>query len=67
MGEAEDPLADGYAGQDPIHRVGGPLGHASPSTARAEATPLAGEGQQMIQPAAVTLEAGEALGQDAYP
>jgi hypothetical protein len=65
VGEAEHPLADGHVGQDPIYSVGCALGHAASSAARAETAPLAGERQQVVQPAAVALEAGEALGKNA--
>ncbi|MFZ1058261.1 MAG: hypothetical protein WAP47_03600 [Candidatus Rokuibacteriota bacterium] len=65
VGEAQDPLADGDAGQHTIHEVGGALGHAPTAAARAEATALAGEGDQPLQGAGVAPEPREAVGEDA--
>ena len=63
--QAEHPLADGHRGQHRVHCVGAALGHPPAPAARAE--PLAGEGQQAVQPAAVAPEARKAVGQDAAP
>ena len=65
VGEAQHPLADGDAGQHTIHEVGGALGHAAAPATGAEATALAGEGDQPLQGAGVAPEPREAVGEDA--
>jgi len=64
VGQAEHPLADGHPWQDGVDSEGGALSHAAAPTARAEPPPLAREGQEAIEPAALAAQAGEAVGQD---
>ena len=60
-GEGDDPLPDRNIRQDVVHEVRGGLRHASSPTGRTESSPFAREGHQDI---GVTVEAGEAVGQD---
>jgi hypothetical protein len=63
--EAEHPLPDGHTWEDRVHGVGGALGHPAAPATGAEAAALARKGQEVVQPAALALEAGETLGQEA--
>jgi hypothetical protein len=65
VGQAEDPLPHGDAGQHAVHEAGGALGHAPAAAARTEAAPLAGKGNQPLLGTGVATQAGEAVGQDA--
>jgi hypothetical protein len=50
----QHPLPHGLAGQHFIDQEGRTLGHASRATARAEAAPLATEGDELLVMAALT-------------
>jgi hypothetical protein len=60
-------LADGHLGQDAIDELCGGVGHASAAAGRAEATPLAREGDEAIVAASVAVDPQEAVGQDPAP
>ena len=55
-GHRDDPLAGGDPGDDPLHQVGGGLGHAPTGTRRTKTPPLAAEGQQQLFVAGVTAQ-----------
>jgi len=61
----EHPLPERRGGKHAIRQVGGPLRHAAPTAARAEAAALAGEGHEALETAAVAAHAGEAVGEHA--
>jgi hypothetical protein len=47
--QRQDPLAYRHPRQHLVDEIGGTLRHAPPSTARAEAAPPAGEGQEALE------------------
>lgn len=59
-GAGEHPLADGQTAEHRIDEVHRALCHAPAAARRAEATPLAGEGNEDLRPAAIAPEADEA-------
>jgi hypothetical protein len=67
MRQAQDPLTHRHIGQDVIDQVRCPLRHAPAAAARAEAAPLAREGNQSIEPTGGTPKTSEAAGQAAAP
>ena len=67
MRQAEHPLTDWHIGQDVIDQMRRPLRHAPAAAARAEAAPLAREGDESIEPAGGAPKTSEAAGQAAAP
>ena len=57
-------MADGHFGQDAVHPVRRGVGHAPAAAGRAEATPLAGKGDEAIEAAFVAVKPQEAVGED---
>ena len=64
-GQREHPLPHGDLRQDPIHQVGGCVGHTPPAAGGTEAAALAREGDDAVQAAGVAVHAHEAAGEDA--
>jgi hypothetical protein len=62
--QRQDPLAHRHPRQHLVDEIGGTLCHAPPSTARAEAAPLAGDGQEALEGAVGAPKPREAVGQD---
>ena len=63
--QRQDPLAYRHPRQHLVDEIGGPLRHAPPPTARTEATPLAGEGQEALERAVGAPQPREAVGEHA--
>ncbi len=65
VGEREYPLANGHLGNHAIDEVGRGIGHAASAAGRAEAAPLAREGDEAVELAVVAVQAQESVGEDA--
>ncbi len=63
-GQRKHPLAYRDAGQYAVHEVRCRVGHVAPSARGAEASPLAGEGNHAIQPAAVAMQPQKTVRRD---
>jgi hypothetical protein len=64
-GKRKDPLPHRRFGQHAVHEVGGRVRHTPSPAGAAEAASLAGEGHQAVAAAGVTVDAQEAVGEDA--
>ena len=63
--DGQHPLAHGGLRQRLVDQTGGGLGHAAAAAGRAEAAPLAGEGDDAVAPAFIAVDAQEPVRGDA--
>ena len=65
LGQGQDPLTVGRAGQDVIDEVRYRVGHAARGTRRADAAAFTREGDEDLVGAGLAADAGEAVGKEA--
>ena len=61
----QHPLPDRHFEENPVHKMGGGVSHATAAARRAKSSTLARKGNDLVLAAVVTVNTQEAVGQDA--